>query len=281
MYKLKDRIKIKEVTLNIKNLNQMIDYYKTIGLELINKTDKTVSLGVRENVLLNLKEIDSTLTEKTTGLYHVAYLVPSRKDLANVLYSLLVKDTEIQGAADHGYSEAIYLTDPEGNGIEIYRDKNIEEWDINEYGQIKGVTEPLYADELLAQRDTDKPVQLPSGTKIGHIHLSIKDYQETKKFYTDILGFDNKYEFTDQAVFLAANLYHHDIALNIWNSKGMELRKDNQLGLDHYVIEINNREDFEGLKNNLSNVKENIITTSESKIVLKDNQNIKIKIILK
>ncbi|MCT1795721.1 VOC family protein [Helcococcus kunzii] len=281
MYKLKDRIKIKEVTLNVKNLNQMIDYYKTIGLELINKTDKTVSLGVRENVLLNLKEIDSTLTEKTTGLYHVAYLVPSRKDLANVLFSLLVKDTEIQGAADHGYSEAIYLTDPEGNGIEIYRDKNIEEWDINEYGQIKGVTEPLYADELLAQRDTDKPVQLPSGTKIGHIHLSIKDYQETKKFYTDILGFDNKYEFTDQAVFLAANLYHHDIALNIWNSKGMELRKDNQLGLDHYVIEINNREDFEGLKNNLSNVKENIITTSESKIVLKDNQNIKIKIILK
>ncbi|MFL8968761.1 VOC family protein [Helcococcus kunzii] len=281
MYKLKDRIKIKEVTLNVKNLNQMIDYYKTIGLELINKTDKTVSLGVRENVLLNLKEIDSTLTEKTTGLYHVAYLVPSRKDLANVLFSLLVKDTEIQGAADHGYSEAIYLTDPEGNGIEIYRDKNIEEWDINEYGQIKGVTEPLYADELLAQRDTDKPVQLPSGTKIGHIHLSIKDYQETKKFYTDILGFDNKYEFTDQAVFLAANLYHNDIALNIWNSKGMELRKDNQLGLDHYVIEINNREDFEGLKNNLSNVKENIITTSESKIVLKDNQNIKIKIILK
>ena len=281
MYKLKDRIKIKEVTLNVKNLNQMIDYYKTIGLELINKTDKTVSLGVRENELLNLKEIDSTLTEKTTGLYHVAYLVPSRKDLANVLFSLLVKDTEIQGAADHGYSEAIYLTDPEGNGIEIYRDKNIEEWDINEYGQIKGVTEPLYADELLAQRDTDKPVQLPSGTKIGHIHLLIKDYQETKKFYTDILGFDNKYEFTDQAVFLAANLYYHDIALNIWNSKGMELRKDNQLGLDHYVIEINNREDFEGLKNNLSNVKENIITTSESKIVLKDNQNIKIKIILK
>lgn len=281
MYKLKDRIKIKEVTLNVKNLNQMIDYYKTIGLELINKTDKTASLGVGENVLLNLKEIHSTLTEKTTGLYHVAYLVPTRKDLANVLFSLLVKDTEIQGAADHGYSEAIYLTDPEGNGIEIYRDKNIEEWDISENGQIKGVTEPLYANELLAQRDTDKPVQLPSGTKIGHIHLSIKDYQETKKFYTDILGFDNKYEFTDQAVFLAANLYHHDIALNIWNSKGMELRKDNQLGLDHYVIEINNREDFEGLKDNLSNVKENIITTSESNIVLKDNQNIKIKFILK
>lgn len=281
MYKLKDRIKIKEVTLNVKNLNQMINYYKTIGLELINKTDKTASLGVGENVLLNIKEIHSTLSEKTTGLYHVAYLVPTRKDLANVLFSLLVKDTEIQGAADHGYSEAIYLTDPEGNGIEIYRDKNIEEWDISENGQIKGVTEPLYADELLAQRDTDKPVQLPSGTKIGHIHLSINDYQETKKFYTDILGFDNKYEFTDQAVFLAANLYHHDIALNIWNSKGMALSKDNQLGLDHYVIEINNREDFEALKDNLSNVKENIITTSESNIVLKDNQNIKIKIILK
>ncbi|WP_282925602.1 VOC family protein [Helcococcus kunzii] len=281
MYKLKDRIKIKEVTLNVKNLNQMIDYYKTIGLELINKTDKTASLAVGENVLLKLKEIHSTLTEKTTGLYHVAYLVPTRKDLANVLFSLLAKDAEIQGAANHGYSEAIYLSDPEGNGIEIYRDKNIEEWDISENGQIKGVTEPLYADELLAQRDTDKPVQLPGGTKIGHIHLSIKDYQETKKFYTDILGFDNKYEFTDQAVFLAANLYHHDIAINIWNSKGMALRKDNQLGLDHYVIEINNRKDFEGLKDNLYNVKENIITTSESKIVLKDNQNIKIKFILK
>lgn len=281
MYKLKNRVKIKEATLNVKNINNMVDYYtNSIGLELISKEDNKAILGIGDNILLKLHEIDADINPKLTGLYHIAYLVPSRKDLANVLFSLIMKEVEIQGAADHGYSEAIYLTDPEGNGIEIYRDRDVSEWDIKDDGQIVGVTEALYADQLLSERNTDTPVNFSDGTIIGHIHLSIKDYNDTKKFYTDILGLDNKYEFTGQAAFLAANLYHHDIALNIWNSRGMELRQDNQLGLENFVILIDNSDDFEGLKTNFEDIKDHIININDREITIKDNQNIKITFVL-
>lgn len=277
MYKLKERIKIKELSLNVKNLDKMIDYYTKIGFNLINKTNSTADLGVKDKVLLKFNTVEGEFNKKVTGLYHVAYLVPSRKDLGNILYTLLSKKIEIYGAADHGYSEAIYLYDPEGNGIEIYRDREVSEWNIKDGGKIVGITEQLLADEILEQRDKFIKDVFPHQTKIGHIHLSIKDYYETSEFYENILGFDEKFEFEGQAKFLASNLYHHDIALNIWNSKDMKIRENNDFGLENFVIELSGKEEFEGLKNNLLNYEANLLKLGDKEILIKDNQNINIK----
>nr|WP_276940211.1 VOC family protein [Helcococcus sueciensis] len=184
-------------------------------MDLIKKENNIAELGVGEKVLLELVQVDKEANEKLTGLYHIAYLLPTRADLGNALFSLLVRNAPIYSASDHGYSEALYLNDPEGNGIEIYADRPKEKWDIREDGTIAGYTIAIDAEGVLAEKISDAPVNLPEGTIIGHVHLSIKDLEKTKDFYTNILGFDNKFEFPRQAIFMASGLYHHHIAINI------------------------------------------------------------------
>ena len=245
MNKLKNRIEITEAVLIVQNLGEMVNYYnKSIGFSIIEKTDKYALLGEENNAFLKLIKKEGNLNKNVTGLYHIAYLVPNRESLSNELFSLLSKNVEIYGAADHGYSEALYLDDPEGNGIEIYVDKPKYEWDIRENGEIAGVTETLDIRELLSKKTIDTPQNISKGTKIGHMHLSIRDLEDTSSFYLEKLGFDKKFEFPKQAVFMASWEYHHDIALNIWNSRGMELRNEDDMGLKEFTIKVS-EEDFD------------------------------------
>lgn len=277
-FKLKKNIKIGKASLNVKDLDLLVDFYSNkIGLDLIKKNENIVELGVGEEVLLELVQVDKEANKNLTGLYHIAYLLPTRADFGNVLFSLLVRQAPLYGASDHGYSEALYLNDPEGNGIEIYVDRPKEEWDIREDGTIAGYTKAMDAEGVLGEKTTDTPVNFPQGTKIGHIHLSIKDLKETKDFYTDILGFDNKFEFPGQAVFLASGLYHHHIAINIWDSANMSLREDGDLGLNYFEIIVEDEEEFNRLKDQLKD--NNILTEEENRsFIIRDNQNIKILI---
>lgn len=275
-FKLKERLKIGKASINVKDLDLLVDFYTNkIGLDLIKKESNIAELGVGDKVLLELVQVEKESDKKLAGLYHIAYLLPTRADLGNALFSLLLRKAPLYGASDHGYSEALYLNDPEGNGIEIYTDRSKEEWDIREDGTITGYTIAMDAEGVLREKTTDIPVNFPKGTKIGHIHLSIKDLKETKDFYTNILGFDNKFEFPGQAVFLASGIYHHHIAINIWDSANMSLREDGDLGLNYFEIILEDKEDFKKLKTNL---KDNNIPIEENgeSFIIRDNQNIKI-----
>lgn len=227
---------IEKVSLNVNNLEKMTQYYtEHIGLQIKEQRDNFVSFG-----LLELHQIESKQKLNTTGLYHFALLVPSEKDLAEILIHLIRTKTPITGAANHGYSQALYLDDPEGNGIEIYADRDVKDWDIRENGEIVGFTKELDVDTLLSQAQQEFS-QLPELTRMGHVHLKVNDLNETQKFYEN-LGFELKSDFGQQAKFFAVGLYHHHIGTNTWYGKDLEKMKANQLGLREITLRLNKKE---------------------------------------
>lgn len=231
---------IQTVDLNVSNLSLLKEFYtRLIGLKVLEENDTFVSLGVEEP-LLNLYKVNETQVKESTGLYHLALLVPSQKDLAEILIHLIQSRALISGASDHGYSLALYLNDPEGNGIEIYADKDISEWDIREDGQIMGVTEPIDIDALLVQAQDDF-IQLPVGTKMGHVHLKVNNLDDTQEFM-EKLGFELKSDFGSQAKFFAEGLYHHHIGTNTWFGTNLPVRQEGQLGLRAVHLRLNEKE---------------------------------------
>ncbi|MGO2265937.1 MAG: VOC family protein [Vagococcus salmoninarum] len=212
--------KITEVTLNVNNLSKMSHFYQEImGLTLLKEETDLVILGIKETktALLTLKAV-KTLKTPTSGLYHVAYLLPNRNALGNFLRHIAVTQYPLQGASDHGYSEAIYLADPEGNGIEVYADKDEFLWDIRDNGIIVGVTEPMDVEGVLEAADEEFEKMTPE-TFIGHVHLAVSEVAETSRFFTDILAFTITTEFGQQAAFYGKDGYHHQFAGNVWETR--------------------------------------------------------------
>src|SRR5699024_4573261 len=226
------------IAIKVKELAKLTAFYRDIiGLTVLEEKSNHSILGVEENVLLTLQQISDPLPfNRKTGLYHVAFLLPTRKDLGNALFHYLKNDA-IDGASDHGYSEALYLTDPEGNGIEVYHDKPMSEWDIGKDGEIIGVTEELDAQSVLDAGDRDWR-GFPVGTQIGHVHLKVADLSLTEAFYTNILGLSLKNNFGDQAKFFASGKYHHHIGTNTWLSKGVSPMADKDLGLSYFSFYV-------------------------------------------
>ncbi|MFL2099976.1 VOC family protein [Desemzia sp. FAM 23991] len=251
MFKLNENTKIGKVVLNVENLENMKNFYNlSIGLDIKSESAKEVSFGPHgeDKVLLTLQEVPASGERgRFAGLYHLALLLPSRKDLGEILYHLLTAKYPLTGASDHGYSEALYLDDPEGNGVEIYCDKPVSEWDIRETGEIAGVTEPMDAEGVIAEaKEAFKG--MPAGTYMGHVHLFVSDLQKTEDFYQDLLGFDLKYNFGSQAKFFAAGLYHHQIGSNVWAGTNIPAAPEGTRGMDYYTIELDSVEDFAKVK---------------------------------
>lgn len=243
---------VKQVKLKVGNLEVMTEFYTgMIGLVLLKQDGNTTFLGAQDSseVILILEELSEPAVKmETTGLYHTAFLLPSRKDLGNSLLWLLQNQVEI-GAADHGYSEAIYLSDPEGNGIEIYRDKPMSEWDIHDDGEIVGVTEELDGDAVVGAADGNW-LGLAPGSRIGHVHLQVADLDETEAFF-EKLGFSLKSNFGRRAKFFAAGNYHHHIGTNNWAGLNLPLMTENQLGLAWYTFQLPSKESFDNLVKHL------------------------------
>ncbi|MFC6464824.1 VOC family protein [Marinilactibacillus sp. GCM10026970] len=249
-YKLDQKASIGSVTLKVRNLDRLSEYYQTLGLEVLEASEEKVKLGVRgsKQPLLILKTIQNVVDRRAAGLFHTAFLLPSRKDLGDTLYRLLVKKIPIDGASDHGYSEAIYLQDPEGNGIEIYRDKPKSDWDVREDGRIAGITIEMDADGVIESRDQSALIEkFPEKTTIGHIHLSVIDLDETQNFYQQV-GFDLTDQYGDQARFFSAGGYHHHIGTNIWMGKHLPALSKEDLGLESYSVVLSSIESLEKLK---------------------------------
>lgn len=223
------------VALKVADLKKVTLFYQEIiGLTVLEVSDKESILGVANTPLLILTLVEEPLpAAKKTGLYHVAFLLPERKDLGNALFHYLSVEAPIIGASDHGYSEAIYLNDPEGNGIEVYWDKPKNEWDIRSDGEIVGITIEMDAAGVIAAADRNWQ-GFPKGTKIGHVHLKVANLSETEKFYTEVLGLSLKTNYGNQAKFFATGEYHHHIGTNSWESRNAQAMSKNDLGLNYF-----------------------------------------------
>lgn len=152
---------------------------------------------------------------RTPGLYHFAILYPDRRDLGRTLFRLFEESVPFEGFADHGVSEAAYLSDPDGNGVELAADRPRTRWRDAE-GRIVMYTQVLDVNSLLRAVDGDPWIGPPAGTTIGHVHLHVLDVRRAARFYSDVVGFDVMFRGYPGAVFLAAGGYHHHLAVNSW-----------------------------------------------------------------
>ena len=243
VYQYNSRIHLAEVALNVRDLaSQTTFYHQLLGLEILNQSENQVLLGAGGKPLVKLIQTEDTSNPKQSyGLYHMALLLPSREDLANVFKHLLDLKIPLVGGADHGYSEAIYLEDLEGNGIELYRDKPVVEWDIREDGRIIGVTEELSAQDIYELGKEIEPFAIASGTRMGHVHLSVKNSRESSAFYQESLNLKDKFTIP-HASWIASGDYHHHLAVNEWGGKNLAPREQGMPGLDYYVVEVENKE---------------------------------------
>lgn len=215
--------RIGRVDLSVADLGRSIDFYtNTIGLTVIDRSDSEVILGAGERPLLRLVELPGAKpSPRSTGLYHFALLLPTRLDLARSLVHLDQTRAPLTGFADHAVSEAIYLSDPDGHGIEIYRDRPRDEWIYNN-GTLKMGSDPIDVQGILGELPAQpEPWSgLPDGTIMGHIHLQVSQIPATEQFYTELLGFDRVLRYGPSATFMSTDGYHHHIGGNTWASAG-------------------------------------------------------------
>lgn len=285
LFRIDEQTELGVVTLNVQDLNKMSNFYEeTIGLDVLNRQDGSVELGTKDNnkVLLKLVQVKVTGTPtRKAGLFHTAFLLPSRKALGNVLFSYLKREIPVGGASDHGYSEAIYLQDPENNGIEIYQDKPREDWDIQPDGTIKGITIQMDAQGVIDSRDPEQVDKFPAGTIIGHVHLSAANLEATTEFYMDVLGLDLKYEYSEQARFFAAGGYHHHIGANTWAGESIPTREEEDLGLRSYTFVVPSADALEKVKANLVNLDMTFTEEAADVISVIDPNGVKVLVTVK
>jgi catechol 2,3-dioxygenase len=238
------------VHLTVADLARSRNFYEEIlGFRLHRRENGRAYLGAGGADLLALSEApDARPSRGTTGLYHFAILAPSRRHLAQSLARLAETSTALQGFADHLVSEAIYLADPDGNGIEIYRDRPRAEWPYHQ-GQLQMASDPLNVDKLLAEAaEQGEPWRgLDAATTIGHIHLHVADLDQAEVFYTGVLGFDLVLRYGPSAVFVSAGGYHHHIGLNTWAGTGAPPPPPGSAGLRWYTIMLPAPDELERL----------------------------------
>jgi catechol 2,3-dioxygenase len=229
------------VRLNVSELDRARAFYEhALGLRATELDSGAVALSAGDGRLLVELHGDSSaprLDPRATGLFHLAILVPSRRDLAFALQRLAIARWPLDGASDHLVSEALYLSDPDGNGIEIYRDRPREEW-RRVGGTLQMATLPLdlrgVAGEL-ATAEAPQP-QAPAGTRIGHTHLQVSELDQTEAFYAGVLGFDVMVRGYPGALFVSAGGYHHHVGLNTWHSAGSGAPLAGSVGLRSFEV---------------------------------------------
>ncbi|MFR5716266.1 VOC family protein [Streptococcus salivarius] len=275
VYAYNSKIYLAEAVLNVKDLAGQVAFYtQIIGLEIQTQTEREVILGAGNKPLVHLIQTNREEAVKSSyGLYHMAILLPSREDLADVFKHIAELDYPFVGAADHGYSEALYLEDLEGNGIELYRDKPVAEWDIREDGRIVGVTEELSDQEIYEMGRKVDPFVIAKDTRMGHIHLSVKDSQLASAFYQEVLGLADKFTIPS-ASWIASGDYHHHLAVNEWGGKNLDKRDKDMPGLAYYVVEVANKEELIAIAERANNTGAEVKWLSSNALTFEDNDGI-------
>ncbi len=217
-------------------------YQKIIGLSVLETSPSGEVLGAGGKPLLTLTTGQNTTRAPggAAGLFHTAFLMPTRSDLALWLTHVANNNVALQGASDHLVSEAIYLADPEGNGIEVYRDRTPQEWSYQADGTISMSTLRLNLQELYDSAPKATFAKAAEDTAIGHIHLQVGNIPEADAFYQDVLGLKIMARYPG-ASFFGSGAYHHHVAANIWNSRGAQARQDTMTGLSGYSLKFNEK----------------------------------------
>jgi catechol 2,3-dioxygenase len=234
-------MRIGMVNLRVRDLDKVADYYRdAIGLTVMARSMMGALLGTGGVALLHLQRRERAAREarNAAGLYHTAFLMPTRKDLARWLVHAAANKIPLSGFADHLVSESVYLDDPEGNGIEVYADRAPETWKW-EAGSVAMATDQLDIDGLLALTDTHTTnyAKAPDDLRIGHMHLRVGDLEQADRFYGGAIGFDPTRK-RSGAAFLSSGRYHHHLAINVWQSAGAGPRDDAATGLVWFSLEI-------------------------------------------
>jgi len=229
------------VRLRVAGLDSEREFYeRAIGLSPIDSGDGVARLGSDGTPVVELdhRADAPARAPRTTGLFHLAILVPDRAALAAALARAVRAGGRISGASDHLVSEALYLNDPEGNGIEIYSDRPRAEWE-RDGGEIRMSTLPLDVDGLLPELREDEPDSaMPDGTRVGHVHLNVADLDAAERFYSGLLGFDVTVRGYPGALFLSTGGYHHHIGVNTWAGPGAPAPAAGSRGLEWFELSV-------------------------------------------
>ncbi|HXV87983.1 MAG TPA: VOC family protein [Nitrososphaeraceae archaeon] len=289
---------VANVKLNVYSVERSLSFYRDLlGFQLIEKTSDDSALlspigSNNKDYLLHLSRIDTSNTvierEQSTirkaRLYHFAILLPSRRHLSNIFKHLTENSNQLyfEGAADHAVSESLYLSDPDSNGVEIYRDRHPSEWKRTGQFQIEMKTDHLNLKQLLKEAEAQLEWHMPADTVMGHIHLHVSDLIKSSNFYSEVLGLHHTCSYPG-ANFFAADSYHHHIATNTWLGNDIAKADSTQHGLDHFSLNLKSKENFEELLHQLKRMKIEVLTDDSNKINKKsffilDPDNIKIQI---
>ncbi len=238
---LPDQTRVSQIHLRTGNLARALGFYEgVLGLKVREQTTLGASLSADDTYtpFIVLTEVPGTAPRppRTVGLYHLAIRYPSRPDLARALRRLARHRQPIEGASDHKVSEAIYLADPDHNGVELYVDRPRSQW-VWRQGQVAMTTAALDLDDLLSTaEDAGGEAGAPAGTDLGHIHLQVADLAQAERFYHDYLGLAVMQRSYPGALFLAAGGYHHHLAVNTW--AGGAAAPPNSAGVASYRLEV-------------------------------------------
>ncbi|MEK4998135.1 VOC family protein [Paenibacillus sp. FSL H7-0918] len=235
------------VQIRVSNLERSLTFYQNVmGLSVLRQTGREVEMTADgQNVLLILREIENARVirpNSVAGLYHFAILVPDRPSLGLVVRNLISSGIEV-GQGDHLVSEALYIQDPDNNGIEIYRDRPKSEWKYDAEGHVMMSTDPVDVDGLLAASEGLSWNGLPAGTVIGHVHFHVGNLNKAKAFYVDLLGFELTANYGSAAMFISAGGYHHHIGLNVWAGQGAPAAPADTVGIDYFTLILTNEEE--------------------------------------
>jgi catechol 2,3-dioxygenase len=225
--------------LRVRDLDRVLGFYRDVlGLAVLERTERLVRLGAGGVPFLELAHDPDAVPDhdREAGLYHTAFLMPTRRDLGQWLQHVARGRVPITGASDHGVSEAIYLDDPEGNGVEVYADRRPERWHW-EADLVVMATDRLDLEGLLAEADASAAYAAPAGLRIGHVHLRVGDVGVAERFYRDAIGLAVTRR-RGGATFLSSGRYHHHVAGNVWHSAGAGPRDDRRAGLAWFSLEM-------------------------------------------
>lgn len=247
---------VSNVKIKVQDLRRALRFYTDmLGFDILEKTPSTAKLTADgKTSFLQLEQPENVIPKqrRTTGLYHFAILLPTAKDLANVVIHLANHNISF-GSADHLVSEAIYLQDPDGNEIEIYRDRDPKEWKWDG-DQVEMATIPLNLERLLQQASRETTWKMPKDALLGHIHLHVSELFKTEQFYVEGLGMDVVNRFGPQALFLSYGKYHHHVGVNTWNGIGAPRPAKNSVGLKSFTLLFDNERVRERVIDNLKKI---------------------------
>lgn len=245
------------VRVKVENLQRSIQFYQDVlGFDILEQTVSTVKLTTDgKTSFLSLEQPDDVTPKqgRTTGLYHFAILLPDQTALANIVIHLVNEGVRF-GSSDHLVSEALYLHDPDGNEIEIYRDREPNEWKWRG-DEVDMAVDPLDFEHLLTHATPEKPwKKMPKETVMGHIHLHVAELKKTEEFYVNGLGMDVVNRFGAQALFLSYGKYHHHIGVNTWNGVGAPAPAQTSVGLESFTLNFDNEEARQEVLANLNQI---------------------------